>query len=78
VARPGKNHVGWCYLYNLPSIHDCDALTGLRNRTHVMGDEDQREAHALTQQIDLTEDLVLYQNVKRSSRLIGDDELRFV
>src|SRR6185503_4467351 len=56
-------------------IHDGDAIGGLRDHAHVVGDEHDRRAVVAAQALQQRDDLRLDRDVERRGGLVGDDEL---
>jgi hypothetical protein len=63
-------------LHDAARVHHDDALGVARDHAQVVGDDDQRDAHALGQVAHQLQDLRLDGDVERRRRLVGDDQLR--
>ena len=56
-------------------VHHRDAIAGLGDHAHVVGDEHDRGAVLLAQALEQRNDLRLDRDVERRRRLVGDDQL---
>jgi hypothetical protein len=57
-------------------IHHGDAVGGLGDHAHVVGDQHHRGAVLAAQPLQQRDDLRLDRHVERRRRLVGDDQLR--
>ena len=57
-------------------IHHGDAVGGLGDHAHVVGDQHHRRAVLAAQPLQQRDDLRLDRDVERRGRLVGDDQLR--
>ena len=57
-------------------VHHGDAVAGLGDHAHVVGDQHDRRAVLLAQALEQRNDLRLDRDVERRRRLVGDDQLR--
>ena len=74
--RIGEQRAGRVLLDLLAGVLDDDAIGGLGDDAHVVGDQHQRHAVALLERQQQIEDLRLDRHVERGRRLVGDEELR--
>ena len=63
------------HLDDPPGIHDGDAVGGLGDHAHVVGDQHDGGAALPGEPPDQRDDLRLHRDVERGGRLVGDDEL---
>src|SRR5947208_12689898 len=75
MARAFEQAVDTGLFHHLAGIHDDDALRGLGDDAHRMGDQHDRHAEAFLHVLQQIENLRLDGDVERGGRLVGDDEL---
>ena len=63
-------------LGDAPRIHHGDAVRGLGDHAHVVGDQHHGGAMLAAQPLQQRDDLRLHRYVERGGRLVGDDEFR--
>ena len=72
VEDPG----GRSALHDLSVAHHREPVADLRRDAQVVGDEDHREVHAITDLVQQPQDLRLDGHVERGHRLVGDQHVR--
>ena len=65
-------------LMNLAQFHDADAIGDLVHDPKVVGDEQDRHAHAGLHVFQELENLRLHGDIERGCRLVGDQKIRLV
>ncbi|MDT4885592.1 hypothetical protein FQZ97_1218410 [compost metagenome] len=74
----GKQLVGLALLHHLAVAHDIDTVGKAPDNAEVMSDEDDRHAELALQFGKQHQDLRLDGDVKRGSRLVGDQDVGVV
>ena len=76
MARVVENVRQVTLLDDLPCVHDHDAVGHVRNNAEVVRNEEDTDAHFLSQYFDLGQDLSLGRHVQGCGRFVGNQYFR--